>query len=114
MPVVSHRILNPDGTVPDRAQVTVELIASSSRYAPAEGHVTGSGLSVSGIARPALDPTGTWTLVLTPNAQITPAGSVYRVTETLPGQRSIELFFAVTPAGGGVETMLAASPFANA
>lgn len=111
MPAVTHKLLNPDGTVPDRAQVTVQLIASPGRSTPGEGHVTGSGLSVTGIARPALDQTGTWTLVLTPNALITPPGTVYRVTETLPGQRPVEMFFAVGAAGGPVETLLTGSPF---
>ena len=55
MATVTHKVAMPDGSVPDRAQISVQLVATVEDGATAEGHLPGDH-SIGGISRPTMDP----------------------------------------------------------
>lgn len=108
MATVTHKLELPSGAVPTGALVQITLVASSDLNTPAEGHA--GGYSVGGEIRPVIDATGTWSSNLIPNAGITPAGTVYRIVETLPGADPVRLYITVPTLGGRVEDLLTTFP----
>jgi hypothetical protein len=104
---VTHKLRLPDGSVPIRADIAIRLIGSL--YGPQEAHVAGN-YSIGGVSRPVIDSTGTWSANLEPNAWITPAGTMYEITERFGGQPPVRLYIVVPSLGGEVQDLLVSAP----
>lgn len=106
MATVTNTIKLPDGTVPGRVDVVIELVASET--GKAAGWVTASDVTLGAVVRPTVTG-GVWTASLTPNADVTPSGSVYRVTEYVDGVRYIH-HIEVDADGGSLFDLLVDPP----
>jgi hypothetical protein len=106
MATVTNTIKLPDGTAPDHAAVEIELVASASGHAA--GWITATDVTVLSTARPTVA-AGAWSAALTPNADIDPAGTVYRVTEHV-GRNRYENYIEVDSDGGTVHDLLVDPP----
>jgi len=96
MATVTNTVKLPDGTTPSRVDVTIELVTSA--HVRTSGWVTANGNTVLSAARPTVT-AGVWSADLTPNANITPAGTVYKVTE-VADRHSYVHFISVDADGG--------------
>jgi len=103
---VTNTIKLPDGTVPGRVDVVIELVASET--GKAAGWVTASDVTLGAVVRPTVTG-GVWTASLTPNADITPSGSVYKVTEYVDKTRYTH-YIEVGSGGGSVHDLLVDPP----
>jgi hypothetical protein len=110
MATVTNTIKLPDGTTPDTARVEIELVASETAGATEAGWITASDITVLSIARPTVT-NGAWAADLTPNANIDPSGTVYRVYEYV-GRDRYAHYISVGSGGGAVHDLLAAAPTA--
>lgn len=106
MATVANTIKLPDGTTPSYAAVVIELVASTTSRAA--GWITASDTTILSVARPTVT-AGAWTASLTPNADITPSGTVYKVTETADKVRYIH-YIEVGSGGGSVFDLLVDPP----
>ena len=106
MATVTNTIKLPDGSTPSNAAVEIELVASTTTKAA--GWVTATDVTLLSIARPAVTG-GAWTASLTPNADITPSGTVYKVTEYADRHRYIH-YISVGSGGGTVHDLLVDAP----
>lgn len=106
MATVTNTIKLPDGTAPSYAAVVIELVASTTSRAA--GWITANDTTILSVARPTVT-AGAWTASLTPNANITPSGTVYKVTETADKVRYIH-YIEVDPDGGSVFDLLVDPP----
>jgi len=106
MATVTNTVKLPDGSTPDRVDVVIELVASTTNRAA--GWITASDVTLEAVVRPTVT-NGAWTASLTPNDQIDPAGSVYKVTEYVDKTRYTH--YIEVPAGGGsVHDLLTTAP----
>lgn len=106
MATVTNTIKLPDGTTPSYATVVIELVASTTNRAA--GWITASDATILSVARPTVT-AGAWTASLTPNADITPSGTVYKVTETADKVRYVH-YISVGSSGGTVHDLLVDAP----
>lgn len=106
MATVTNTIKLPDGTAPTHAAAEIELVASTTSRAA--GWVTATDVTVLSISRPAVT-AGAWSASLTPNADITPSGTVYKVTEYADRHRYIH-YIEVGSGGGSVFDLLVDAP----
>ena len=106
MATVTNTIKLPDGTAPTYAAVTIELVASTSGHAA--GWVNATDVTVLASANPTVT-AGAWTASLTPNADIDPAGTVYRITEHAGRYRYVH-YISVGSGGGTVHDLLVDAP----
>ena len=106
MATVTNTIKLPDGTTPTNAAVEIELVASTTSRAA--GWVTATDVTLLSVARPTVT-AGAWTASLTPNADITPSGTVYKVTEYADRHRYIH-YISVGSGGGSVHDLLVDAP----
>lgn len=106
MATVTNTIKLPDGTAPTYATAKIELIASANGNAA--GWVTATDVTVLAEANPTVT-AGAWTATLTPNADIDPAGTVYRVTEHAGRHRYVH-HIEVGSGGGTVHDLLVDPP----
>jgi hypothetical protein len=106
MATVSNTIKLPDGSTPSRSDVVIELVASTT--SKAAGWVTATDVTILSTARPTVT-AGAWTASLTPNADVTPSGTVYKITETADRQRYVH-YIEVTSGGGSVHDLLVDPP----
>lgn len=107
MAVVTQTVHRPDGTISDSVQVAIVLLAA---VPPRVGEGFAPGRSLAGVIRPEVAPDGSWSADLTPNDQITPAGTVYQAIENVDGLPPVELTFIVTDAGGDIGDLLVDPP----
>lgn len=109
MATVTNTVKLPDGSTPNRVDVTIELVASTtSRFAA--GWVDATDVTVLSTARPTVT-AGAWSASLTPNDDIDPTGTVYRVTEVADRRQYVH-YISVPSAGGTVHDLLVAAPTA--
>jgi hypothetical protein len=106
MATVTNTIKLPDGSTPSYAAVVIELVASTSSRAA--GWIAANDTTILSVARPTVT-AGTWTASLTPNADITPSGTVYKVTETADKVRYVH-YISVGSGGGTVHDLLVDAP----
>jgi lysophospholipase L1-like esterase len=106
MATVTNTIKLPDGSTPDRVDVVIELVASTTGRAA--GWITASDVTIEATVRPTVT-NGAWTASLTPNADITPSGSVYKVTEYVDKTRYTH-YIEVDADGGSVLDLLVDPP----
>lgn len=106
MATVTNTVKLPDGTVPDRVDVVIELVASTT--GKAAGWITASDVTLEATVRPTVT-NGAWTASLTPNADITPSGSVYKVTEYVDKTRYVH-YISVGSGGGSLFDLLTDAP----
>lgn len=106
MATVTNTIKLPDGSTPSYAAVVIELVASTTSRAA--GWITANDTTILSVARPTVT-AGAWTASLTPNADITPSGTVYKVTETADKVRYIH-YIEVDSDGGSVFDLLVDPP----
>lgn len=106
MATVTNTVKLPDGSTPDRVDVVVELVASTTSRAA--GWITASDVTLEAVVRPTVT-NSAWTASLTPNADITPSGSVYKVTEYVDKTRYIH-YITVGSGGGSLFDLLTDAP----
>lgn len=108
MATVTNTIKLPDGTSPDFAAVEIELVAADSGHAA--GWITATDITVLSIARPTVT-AGAWSAALTPNDDIDPSGTVYRINE-YAGRLRYTHYIDVPTGGGTVHDLLVDAPAA--
>ena len=106
MATVTNTIKLPDGSVPSYAAVVIELVASTTGRAA--GWVTANDNTILSTSRPAVT-AGAWSASLTPNADITRSGSVYKVTEYVDKTRYTH-YIEVGSGGGSLFDLLVDPP----
>lgn len=106
MATVTNTITLPDGSAPVHAAVVVELVASTT--SKAAGWVTAEGTTILSKVRPTVTG-GAWSADLTPNADITPSGTVYKITETADRYSYVN-YITVDSDGGTVFSLLSDPP----
>lgn len=106
MATVTNTIKLPDGSTPTNAAVEIELVASATGRAA--GWVTATDATLLSVARPTVT-AGAWTASLTPNADITPSGTVYKITEYADRHRYVH-YITVGSGGGSVFDLLTDPP----
>lgn len=106
MATVTNTIRLPDGSTPASASVVIELVASAS--GSAAGWINASDITILSTARPTVT-AGAWTAALTPNDDIDPAGTVYRVHEYV-GRDRYTHHIDVPSGGGAVHDLLVDAP----
>jgi len=102
MATVTNTVVLPDGTPPAQCTVTVDLVGSTTRRIP--GWVTATGDTILSVSQPVAT-NGTWSIDLVPNADITPTGTVYRVTE-YADRHTYTHHITVTSGGGELFDLL--------
>lgn len=116
MATVTNLIRLPDGSVPSYATVAIELVAAVTESPVSAGWVTATHATIMAVAAP-LVVAGAWTAELIPNADIDPAGTVYRVIERVSGAagaQRYEHYISVGAGGGTVHDLLTDAPGALA
>ena len=106
MATVTNTVKLPDGSTPDRVDVVIELVASTTGRAA--GWVTATDVTLEATVRLSVT-NGAWTASLTPNADITPSGSVYKVTEYVDKTRYTH-YIEVGSGGGSLFDLLVDPP----
>lgn len=106
MATVTNTIVLPDGSAPSHAAVEIELVASTTSRAA--GWISATDETILSLVRPTVT-AGEWTADLTPNANIDPAGTVYKVTEYADRHRYVH-HISVSSAGGTVHDLLVDPP----
>lgn len=106
MATVTNTVKLPDGSTPDRVDVVIELVASTTGRAA--GWITATDVTLEATVRPTVT-AGAWSASLTPNADITPSGSVYKVTEYVDKTRYIH-YIEVDSDGGSLFDLLVDPP----
>lgn len=106
MATVTNTIKLPDGSTPTYCAVEIELVASAS--GAASGWVTATDVTIMSKVRPAVT-NGAWSASLTPNADIDPSGTAYRVTEYADKTRVVN-YIEVGSGGGTVHDLLVDAP----
>lgn len=106
MATVTNAVKLPDGSTPGRVDVVIELVASAT--GKAAGWVTATDVTLESIVRPTVT-NGAWTATLTPNADITPSGSVYKITEYVDKTRYTH-YITVGSGGGSLFDLLTDAP----
>ncbi len=106
MATVTNTVKLPDGTTPDRVDVVIELVASTT--GKAAGWITATDVTLEATMRPTVT-NGAWTASLTPNADIAPSGSVYKVTEYVDKTRYTH-YIEVDSDGGSLFDLLVDPP----
>lgn len=112
MATVTNTIKLPDGSTPLHASVNIELVAAPTISPVSAGWVTATDATIMAVAQPTVVD-GAWTVNLTPNADIDPAGTVYRVTERVAGATGVqryEHYIKVDADGGTVHDLLTSGP----
>lgn len=107
MATVTNAITLPGGGTPTHCAVEIELIASATG-APAAGWVTATDVTILARYRPTVAD-GEWTADLTPNDDIDPSGTVYKVTEYADKTRVVN-YIEVGAGGGTVHDLLTSGP----
>lgn len=99
MATVTNTITKPGGAVAPLATVIVELVAGATITA---GFVTATNVEILGRDTFSAGVDGTWSKSLTANSELTPTGTMYRVTEQAVGDAlSTTVRYIVVPAGAG-------------
>lgn len=106
MATVTNTIKLPGNITPAHAAVEIELVASST--AAAAGWVNATDVTIVAKYRPTVT-AGAWTADLTPNADIDPSGTVYRITEYADKTRVVN-YIEVGSGGGSVHDLLVDAP----
>ena len=106
MATVTNTIKLPGEITPTHAAVEIELVASTT--AAAAGWVTATDITILSKYRPTVTD-GEWSADLTPNADITPSGTVYRITEYADRHRYVH-YIEVGSGGGSVFDLLVDQP----
>ena len=106
MATVTNTIKLPDGSIPTRATCEIELVASETSRAA--GWVAATDVAVLSKAYVTVT-NGAWSASLTPNSDIDPTGTVYKVTERV-GSISYVNYIEVGSGGGTVHDLLTAGP----
>lgn len=102
MPTVTNTIHLPDGQVARKGRARLQLIASTDvDHAP--GWYAGTDVAVLGTNTVTLDADGTWSadLIANDDPDLTPAGTVYRVTETVPTHDNPAVYYIDVPVSPG-------------
>ncbi|HEX8781157.1 MAG TPA: hypothetical protein VF728_08340 [Nocardioides sp.] len=84
MPTLTHLAKHPGGGAGSDIAVQIELAGENGL--PIAGHVLGSDYTVVGLHEPGVDSDGEWSEVLEANATISPAGTRWKVTESVDGR----------------------------
>ncbi len=100
MTIVRNVITSATGTPVNRARVAINLVAGDDRDDP--GYTDGTTIVPTFFFVTATD--GAWSTALTPNADITPTGTYYRVVESHNGATKVSLISV--PATGGPYDLL--------
>ena len=98
--MVTNTLVDEDG-IP-ASSVVVQIVLLSSTFAPLSEAFDGN-VEINPNHNLHADVEGTWTLNLFPNAQITPAGTVYQVTHVLPAGDQVVRF--VVPVDGATPSI---------
>lgn len=106
MAIVTNTIKLPGGVTPTSAACEIELVASTTTKAA--GWVTATDVTILATYRPTVA-AGAWTADLTPNADISPTGTVYRINEYANGKRYTH-YIEVGSGGGTVHDLLVDAP----
>lgn len=106
MATVANTIKLPGGASPSSAAVEIELVASTT--ARAAGWVAATDVTILATYRPTVT-SGAWTADLTPNADLNPSGTVYRINEYVDGKRYTH-YIEVGSGGGSVHDLLVDAP----
>jgi hypothetical protein len=112
MATVTNTIKLPGGTAPARARVEIRLLAAEGETADEAGWITATDVTVLSLTQPTVT-AGVWSADLVPNANITPAGTVYRVDEFV-GRDRYTHFISVGSGGGNLADLLTDVPGALA
>lgn len=107
MATVTNTITLPGGGTPTHCAVEIELIASSTG-SPAAGWVTATDVTILARYRPTVTD-GEWSADLTPNDDIDPSGTVYKVTEYADKTRVVN-YVDVGSGGGTIHDLLTSGP----
>jgi hypothetical protein len=95
MAEVFNNIKKADGLAQDDFNITVELSWDKSQSPVAyEGN---NSVMISGAAMASTDSDGRWSVNLTPNSEITPLGTFYKVTETQSDGALSEVYYIEVP-----------------
>lgn len=110
MAEVFNVIKKADGLAQDDFNVVVEL--SWDRSDSPVAYEVNESVMISGAAMASTDPDGRWSVNLTPNTNITPSGTLYRVTETQADGALSETYYIDVPdtASVWVGEIIAATP----
>jgi lysophospholipase L1-like esterase len=108
MATVTNTIKLPDGTTPATARVEIELVASESGQTGAAAWIDATDVTVLSISRPTVT-AGVWSVSLTPNADIDPANTAYRVNEYVGRDRYVH-YIEVGSGGGNLHDLLTEAP----
>lgn len=110
MPVVTNTIKYPDGTAA-AGSVTIDLVGTNGRPLTDGAFVTAGDYAIEASSSPALNTSGVWTATLVANTLINPAGTRWRVQESVNGR--ITTYYLNVPNGAGpyfVEDILDEAP----
>ena len=110
MPVVTNTIKRPDGTAYTSGRVVIELAGENGRplsggYVSASDYTIESAYTIESLTA------GVWSQSLVANSLISPAGTVWRVTEQVDGRNHV--YYLTVPDGAGpyfVEDILTDAP----
>lgn len=104
MATVTNTITKPGGEVAPRATVIIELVAGTEITS---GFVTATDAEVLGRYTFSAGDDGTWSKTLTANSDLTPANTMYRITEQAVGDAdSRTVWYVVVPAGVGTHPVV--------
>ena len=95
MAEVFNVIQKADGLAQDDFNIVVEL--SWDKALSPVAYEAGNSVMISGAAMASTDPDGRWSVNLTPNSDITPTGSFYKVTETQSDGAISEVYYIEVP-----------------
>lgn len=96
MPVVTGTMRRPAGASTERATVTIRIVGAT----PTAAAFTADG-DIFGTSPIAPNGSGAWSATLIGNADITPAGTQYEITEAWPATGEQAIYNIVVPSGGG-------------
>lgn len=96
MPTVNNTVYNPNGDAVEGAKVEIELVYNSASQAVAID--SDNDRIISGTYSTLTDSDGEWSATLVANEDITPASSVYKVTERIANVNTV--YYISVPADG--------------
>ena len=107
MAVVTNAIVLPDGSAPSSVAVRVDLVASDA--GSSTGWRVADDVAIESSSPVSVAADGTWSIELTPNDEIDPDGTVYRVTEIVEHLKYVH-YISVGTSGGSVYELLVDAP----
>jgi hypothetical protein len=97
MPTVTNTVLKPDGSLAGAVRVRIRLVASDPIGAP--GFVGATDRTIISESFVLTSTAGIWSAVLEPNANISPTGTVYEITENVGV--GVAPYYVTVPVGAG-------------